>query len=56
MVLGDPDKIEPVVVTSETRFALLNGRLIDALIYGEYNTLRRQVSEVCAITMLTATT
>ncbi len=49
VVLNDPDKIEPVLVTVENRFDTLNNRDIDILVRGDAYTLERELREVSVL-------
>ena len=46
VVLGNPEKVEPVPVTGHDRFVKLRDREIDLLIYGDFITIEREVLEV----------
>eukprot|EP00581_Thalassiosira_minuscula_P018240 CAMPEP_0183718348 /NCGR_PEP_ID=MMETSP0737-20130205/11631_1 /TAXON_ID=385413 /ORGANISM="Thalassiosira miniscula, Strain CCMP1093" /LENGTH=914 /DNA_ID=CAMNT_0025947893 /DNA_START=195 /DNA_END=2940 /DNA_ORIENTATION=+ len=45
VVLGDPNAIEPVPVTYQDRFIILDNREIDVLMLGDYYELQREIRE-----------
>jgi len=45
VVLGDPDKVEEVIVTGSDRFEKLHGGDVDLLLYGDTYTIEREVRE-----------
>ena len=46
VVLNDPNALEVIHVTAETRFAALNDRYVDVLAGGETYTVEREINEV----------
>lgn len=46
MVLNNPNALDIINVTAETRFGALNDRYVDVLAGGETYTVEREINEV----------